>query len=296
MELVEHFVLVFVFSELLPDELALLRLHELLPLLAFRLSVCAIKRRVELLNLIKHAPGDIPLQFLQVDGRGNADKFDDPMQKFDIVDPVADKQVGLLELPVLTFSLGYLDLVLSLASEHGMEVLVLVGLVLLGRNKSVFALLVGGHGAVDDWLVSGVVVEGVWLQFAQCPFAAVSAPLLKRRQVPGWWLDMGSFQLLRPVLHPIDGWPSLRVEAEHLAHEPPGNFWHTSYQLLQRLVHDLVVEYFFGHGSPWDHSFDHLEKNHPQRPNIATHAVIVVLEGLRRHVDGTANIVVLVLS
>ena len=82
------------------------------------------------------------------------------MQKFYIVNPVTDKKVGLLELPVFSFSrLSRLQLILSLASQHRMSIFVLSVLVLLSGYESILSLLVGSHGAVNDRRVgvSGIV-------------------------------------------------------------------------------------------------------------------------------------------
>jgi hypothetical protein len=82
------------------------------------------------------------------------------VQKFYIVNPVTDKKVGLLELPVFSFSwLSRLQLILSLASEHRMSIFVLSVLILLSGYEPILSLLVGSHGVVNDRRVgvSGIV-------------------------------------------------------------------------------------------------------------------------------------------
>lgn len=54
------------------------------------------------------------------------------------------------------------------------------------------------------------------------------------------------------------------------------------------------MELLFGYSSPRYNSLENLEEYDANSPSIATDTVYVILEGLRRHVDGRSHIVILV--
>ena len=100
-------------------------------------------------------------------------------------------------------------------------------------------------------------------------------------------------QFRRPFHHLVRIRTILRVETKNLPQKPFSDLRQPLSQVLKRLVHNLLIQYFLRHSPPRHNSLDKLKKDNPNSPNIATNTINIILECLRRHIDRTTNIVML---
>lgn len=75
----------------------------------------------------------------------------------------------------------------------------------------------------------------------------------------------------------------------------PGDIWQALCQLKEWLIHNFIIEFLFGNGPPGDNAFKELIKNNANGPGITAVAILIIPEGLWRHVDRRAYIVLAML-
>ena len=75
----------------------------------------------------------------------------------------------------------------------------------------------------------------------------------------------------------------------------PGYIWQAMGQFKEWLVDNFIIEFLFGNGPPGDNAFKELIENNANGPGITAAAILIIPEGLWRHVDRRAYIVLAML-
>ena len=75
----------------------------------------------------------------------------------------------------------------------------------------------------------------------------------------------------------------------------PSNIWQSLSQFKERLIHNFLIKFLFRNCPPGDNAFQELIENNTNGPGITTTSILIIPEGLWRHVDRRAYIVLAML-
>jgi hypothetical protein len=74
-----------------------------------------------------------------------------------------------------------------------------------------------------------------------------------------------------------------------------GDIWEALGQLKERLIDNFIIQFLFRNCPPGDNSFKKLIENNTNSPGITAKSILIIPEGLWRHVDRRAYIVLAML-